>query len=276
VVVNNMSKRKKRRRNTALSAFGLGSVAAYDEDAPLYQRKFHQGDIVWLAKEYGKQRDTKPSLTLEDFAAQYGILADELRLYFPELNRGFTHSVILWHGTSMSRARSIMAEGFRAGVGNKIFFTRNPAVARRYALARGGGGDDQPTVIMCSIDLWQYNCYERREDRDIAFVFEHKRIGSEVIMQVTTVAKQRRGAKLKRRKDTGIEPFEIALSFNSGRAGIAYWINNHLKLNDRQKVHEDHEVVEGIKQWLDAQADVGRIGEVPDDEIMEQVRKYIM
>ena len=41
------------------------------------------------------------------------------------------------------------------------------------------------------------------------------------------------------------------------------------------RIHEDHEVVGKIKEWLDAQANAGRFGEVSDEEMLIQVRKYI-
>ncbi len=100
----------------------------------------------------------------------------------------------------MSRAKSILEEGFRCGVGKKIFFTRNHTVARRYALTRARDADDEPAIIMCSIDLNQYNCYERRDDKDAAVVFRHRRIGSEVVIQVITVAG--RNKKLRSKNNT--------------------------------------------------------------------------
>ena len=192
--MSNRKKKSKRQRDAAVRTFGLKADAANYETVPLHQQKFQQGDIAWLAREYVEQHDAKPSLTLEGFAAQYGISADKLRPYLPELNHGSANSVILWHGTSMLSARSIMTEGFRAGVRSKIYFARSPAVARRYALDSGSGDADQPAVIMCSIDLSQYNRYEQRENGD--FIFEHKRMGREIIMQVTrngdTVRNQRK------------------------------------------------------------------------------------
>ena len=49
----------------------------------------------------------------------------------------------------------------------------------------------------------------------------------------------------------------------------------YLKLDDSRKISEDHEAVQQIKQWLDEQMDAGRFGEVPADEIMEQVKKHL-
>ena len=66
----------------------------------------------------------------------------------------------------------------------------------------------------------------------------------------------------------------MALTLNSGRAGVAYWVNSCLKLNESHWVAEDDELVGEIKQRLNDQMDAGRFGEVPDDEILEQLREY--
>ena len=67
----------------------------------------------------------------------------------------------------------------------------------------------------------------------------------------------------------------VAITFNSSRAGIAYWINSCLKLEGNDGMSEENEVVGKIKEWLDDQFDSGRFGEVPAEEMLEQVRKYL-
>jgi len=56
---------------------------------------------------------------------------------------------------------------------------------------------------------------------------------------------------------------------------IAYWINNCLKLRDGDRIHEDHQAVVRIKEWLDDQAEAGRFGEVSDEEMLIQMRKHL-
>ena len=272
-----MSKRRKKgkkRKNLAISAFGLNGVADHYETAPLYQRKFDEGDMVWLADEYRRRSGSEPSLTLEEFAAQYCVSSDELRGYLPELSEGISRSVVVWHGTSKSRAESILKEGFRPKKSGKsrMFFTRNPAVARRYAQARARGETDRPAVIMCAIDLNEYDDYERRGQG--VFAFRAECISSEVVRNVRGARRQPR-EKPEKQKDASVELTNVALTFNSGPAGIAYWINSYLKLSGQDRIDEEHEAVVKIKQWLDAQADAGRFGEVPADEMLEQMRKYL-
>ena len=257
-----------------MSTLGLNSVADGYEAVPLYQRKFSEGDMVWLANEYRRRSSSEPSMTLEDFAAQYGLSADELQAHVPELNGDFSTSIVLWHGTTASRAESILKQGFRAKRGGRrgIFFARNPCAARGYARGRASREGGKPALIMCSIDLGYYDEYERRGAS--VYAFKHESIASEVVRNVVGLPRERR-EKQEKRKSTAVESTDVALAFNSGRAGITYWINSYLKLSDPHRICEDHEVVAKIKQWLDDQADAGRFGAVRDDEMQEQVRGHL-
>ncbi len=272
-------RKKKRRKDIAISAFGLSGAADQYETAPLYQSRFQESDMIWLADEYRERSRSEPSLMLEDFAVQYGVSGDELRSHVSELSREIDRSVTLWHGTTVSRARSILKEGFRAKKARnqkgRMFFAARPSMARGIAQARASG-NDPPAVLMCSIDLSHYDQYERRGN-DV-YVFRHNCIASEVVQKMERLPGQRRekSEKIpKKRKDASVKPTDIALTFNSGRAGIAYWINSCLNLDDTDRIQEDYEAVEKIKQWLDDQVDAGRFGAVPNDEMLEQVRKIL-
>ncbi len=272
-----MSKRKKkvkRRKNAAIRTFGLKDDA---ETAPLYQSSFQEGDMGWLADEYQRRGRFEPTLTLEDFAAEYGVSADTLRFHAPDLSRDVDRSVVLWHGTTKSRAESILEEGFRVKRGKKerkIYFAGRPSMAQGIAQLRATSQNDLPVVIKCSIDLSRYDDYERRGNA--VYAFRHECIYSDVIEEVTGLPKKGReepkawpDPKAPDNKLT-----DVALVFNSSHAGIAYWINSCLKLEDPYLMTEDHEVVGKIKQWLNEQVAVGRFGEVPEDEIMLQLRRF--
>jgi len=236
-------------------------------------RMFQESDMIWLANEYRRRRDSEPSLTVEEFAEEYGLSADELRAYMPELNEGYKRSVVVWHGTSRSRAESIREEGFKPGKMGKgrTFFTRSPNVARGYARRRAKNESDQPAVIKCSIDLNHYNDYIRPSSS--VFAFRQECIDSQVVRGVSGIEREPRKKKQKR-KDADAKLTDVAITFNSGCPGIAYWINSCLKLNGQSRIDENHEAVVKIKEWLDAESDAGRFGEVPDEEMLEQVRKY--
>jgi hypothetical protein len=268
-----MGRKKRRRKDPAISASGSNRVADRYEAASLYQRMFEEGDMVWLVDEYRRRRSSEPSLTLEDFADQYGVSVDELRSYFPESSDGFEHSVTLWHGTSESRAQSILEEGFRPkrAKAGRTLFTSRVGVARWYAQRRANIDRDQPVVIMCCIDLDKYWDFEWLGS---VYAFKAECISSEVIREVIKLTREPRG-KPKKQKDHSAELTNIALTFSSGRGGIAYWINSYLELSDPCKVDEDHEAVGKIKEWLDDQTEAGRFGEVPHDEMLEQLGKHV-
>ena len=187
--------------------------------------------------------------------------------------------VNLWHGTTRSRAESIIRQGFRAdkameqrrGKG-QTFFAASSKMARRYARTKAKTEGDRPAVITCSIDLNHYTSYERQGDE--IYAFNHECIASEVIKEVDGLPK-RRQEKLGNHEQHGAEITNVALTFNAGRAGIAYWVNSWLGLSDPHRIREDHEAVTKIKQWLDEQIDAGRFGEVPDDELMEQLSEHL-
>jgi len=273
-----MSKRKKkvqRRKNAAISTFGLKNDA---ETAPLYQSSFQEGDMGWLADEYQRRARSDPTLTLEIFAAEYGVSADTLRFHAPDLSRGAGHSVVLWHGTTKSRAESILEDGFRVKRGRndrKIYFAGRPSMARGIAQLRAASRNDLPVVIRCSIDLSYYDDYERRGDA--VYVFRHECIYSDVIEEVTGLPRKGREEPKARPKPKAPDNrlTDIALTFNSSRAGIAYWLNSYLKLDEANRISEDHEAAEKIKEWLDEQMDAGKFGEVPEDEIQAQMQKHL-
>jgi len=267
-----MGKRKKKSRNQ-------------QQTEPLYQRTFQEGDMMWLAREYQRQAKADPSLTLEDFAIKYAISPDELSPYDPNLAVEAECSIALWHGTSRARAESIRKEGFKPKRAGKslIFFTQSPALARSYAKKRAKGDKDCPALIMCCINLGEYNNYEVRQlGEAVVYAFRSECINSDVINGVTgpkgPKQKERRSLKKplpvrkKKREKVSKQLTDVAMTFNSGRAGIAYWINSCLKLDDANGIHEEHEAVGKIKGWLDDQMESGRFGFVPDDEMLEQVR----
>ena len=246
-------------------------MAGHDA-APLYQSGFQESDMVWLADEYQRRSASEPSLTLEAFAKQYSVPLDDLLSYLPELSGERGYSIVVWHGTSQSRAKSILKEGFRPkvkkGEERRIFFTQKPAVAREYARKRGKNESDGPAVIQCAINLNEYQDYQRRGEG--VFAFKAERISSDVIRRVSGHKREPR-KKPEKRKYANVESSGVALTYNSGPAAIAYWINNYLALNDHRRIPENHQAVEGIKQWLDEQIEQGMFGEAPHTEIREQV-----
>jgi hypothetical protein len=209
------NQRKKAKRRTALSKSTSGLDGAIDQSRTIL---LHQEiDMEWLADEYRRRSKSEPSLTLEIFADQYGISADELREYLPELSSENSDSIILWHGTTRSRAESILVQGFD-GRRAPVYFAQGCRIPRTIAQTRAAREHDQPVVIMCSIDTNRYDQY-RRQGRGI-YAFSHRCIGSEVVKEVIEASGKLRGNR------ESAEFTNVTVTFNSGCAGIAYWINN--------------------------------------------------
>ncbi len=202
--------------------------------------------------------------------------ADELRIHLPELDEDMKRPIVVWHGTSQSRAESILKEGFRIKlrkhVERRMFFTQDIAIARGYARNRAKGDRDSPAIIQCIIDLNEYNDYQRSGHG--IFAFKAECISSEVVRRVVGHKKEPR-EKPKKRKHNDADHTDVALTYNSGRAAIAYWLNSYLALDDGHKISDDHEAVGTIKQWLEDQMEGGSFGEVPHGEMVEQIEKYL-
>ena len=263
-----MGKRKKKNRKQKTR---VKSAAVLDDDQnesiPIYQETLTEDDMERLANEYWRRSSSEASLTLEIFADQYGIWADDLLDYLPELARKELDIVRLWHGTTKSRANSIRRDGFEVHSG-AVFFSRSTRTPHAVARQRASSEHDQPVVILCSIDLRRYNNYRQRGS---VYVFYHNHIGSEVVQEVIDARKGKIGFPKER-----VELTNIGITFNSARAGIALWINSYLELTGMDELSDDHESVVRIAEWLDAQADAGRFGEVSDEEMLEQVRRHLL
>ncbi len=66
---------------------------------------------------------------------------------------------------------------------------------------------------------------------------------------------------------------EVAISNTSGTAGIAYWINRHLRLEEHASVSKQSPLVLKVKEELDRLYEDGRTTLMGNDELMEIVLK---
>ena len=182
-------------------------------------------------------------------------------------------TVILYHGTTMSRAEVIVREGFlrKKTASRGIFFAQKPGTSRGYARSRAISENGIPVLIKCSIDLNQYNQHRRLPSG--VYVFRHKCIGSETITEITDL-RRGRGKKPVYLADARNRIPRITLDFNSGQAAIGYWMKNSFLLNGQDPGREDDTVAAGIKRWLIDQANAGRTGSVPENEIQKVMREY--
>ena len=65
-------------------------------------------------------------------------------------------------------------------------------------------------------------------------------------------------------------PF-VAVSKTSGNAGIAYWINAYYKLSGERQVDKNCELVQRLKEWVDAEYEDGRVTVLTDEELVGKI-----
>jgi hypothetical protein len=66
----------------------------------------------------------------------------------------------------------------------------------------------------------------------------------------------------------------VAVTNNSGLAGIAYWI--HTNIGEKAfEIRKDHVGLIKIKDWIDEQYAQGRITSISDEEMRLQLRNAI-
>ncbi|MBO4472330.1 MAG: 2-isopropylmalate synthase, partial [Clostridia bacterium] len=68
-------------------------------------------------------------------------------------------------------------------------------------------------------------------------------------------------------------PPTVCVDNNSGLAGIAYWINNHYRLPETEKVAKSDPMIAAIKARVDEMYASGRVPAMSDDELDELVRE---
>ena len=61
----------------------------------------------------------------------------------------------------------------------------------------------------------------------------------------------------------------------SGKAGIAYWVNNHLGLTGDNRVDKRHPGISKIHKWINEEYETGRVTSISNEELEKRVRKYL-
>ncbi|MEW6616052.1 MAG: cache domain-containing protein [Thermodesulfobacteriota bacterium] len=70
-------------------------------------------------------------------------------------------------------------------------------------------------------------------------------------------------------------PPGITISDKSGTAGIAHWINTHMRLKEDNKVDKRHPGIAKMHKWVIGQYDNGRVTSISHEEMDKQARKYL-
>ncbi len=66
-------------------------------------------------------------------------------------------------------------------------------------------------------------------------------------------------------------PASVAISKNSGLAGIAYWINQNYGLKGGDELSKHSPLVEALKEWVDLQYEDGRTSSLSNDELETKI-----
>lgn len=69
-------------------------------------------------------------------------------------------------------------------------------------------------------------------------------------------------------------PCKVAITNNSGLAGVAYWIHTNLG-EVATEIRKDNPALLSVKNWIDEEYKAGRITNISDDEMLVQVKKYL-
>jgi len=241
----------------------------------IYQRRFDDSDLVWLAEKFNEETKLNPDLSIEEFAIRYGIQAKLISRYIVKPHGLGRDTVTVWHGTTADRVKAIMEEGFKARgkAGKKIWFTMKPTEAHSIAKWRAQQRGEEAVVLCCEINLDKYSEFDRPQSNHYAF--RHPRIYKEVIRSVSGVKKDKiRRSKEKKEKKRKRESVDVTITKISGKLGILHWINSYLNLKGEDAVSEEHPAVETVHKWVEAQYSEGRDEPIFDEEMLLQVMKY--
>ena len=69
-------------------------------------------------------------------------------------------------------------------------------------------------------------------------------------------------------------PATVEIGKASGAAGIAYWINQHYRLKDEEKIDKHDPLVARLKEWVDKEYEDGRVVVISHSEILEKIHEY--
>ena len=70
-------------------------------------------------------------------------------------------------------------------------------------------------------------------------------------------------------------PIIPMITDKSGKAGISFWINNHLGLSEDNLVDKRHPGISKIHKWITEEYESGRVTSISSEELEKRVRKYL-
>ena len=180
--------------------------------------------------------------------------------YKPRIPEG---NILLWHGTSLKRANSIMESGFSG----KVFFSSNIMTSLGFAERRGLDGRSEPAIFAAIYDLSTLK--EGKEFHHRHHYIFKPGIASRIVKYLLTLHGLYSIGKIATEANKYSDDLtDIAITQSSGNTGIAYWLNSFLDLDDSNCIPEIHSAVIQIKDWIDGQYESGRMNPITDEEIL--------
>jgi hypothetical protein len=182
-------------------------------------------------------------------------------------------NVLLWHGTSLSRADSILQSGFKTKK-RGVFFSSNIMTSLSYAEGRASGGRGEPAIFAAIHDLGKLR-YGKEFQHQFHYIFK-PRVATQIVKYLLTchglysIGKIATEASMFKDDITN-----IAITQSSGNAGIAYWLNSFLDLDDSECIPENHPAVSKIKAWIDEQYANDRAQPITDEEILNLAKELL-
>ena len=179
----------------------------------------------------------------------------------PRLPKGH---MLLWHGTSLHRAHSILRSGFRSKR-RGVFFSPNIMESMSYAERRAVDGHSEPALFAAIRDLSTLK-YGKEFRLQTHYIFRPGAANRAVKYLLTCHGLH----SIHRMAAEGFRDdlTDITITQGSDMAGIAYWLNSFLDLDDSECIPEDHPAVGQIKAWVDEQYERGRMMPIADEEIL--------
>ena len=182
-------------------------------------------------------------------------------------------NVLLWHGTSLIRANSILESGFRSKK-RGVFFSSNIMTSVGFSERRASAGRSEPAIFAAVYDLSTLK-YGKEFQHQYHYIFRPG-VATRIVKYLLTCHGLYAIGKIitdaNRFKD---DMTDIAITQSSGNTGIAYWINSFLDLDDSECISENHPAVGQIKAWVDEQYADDRMVPITDEEILILAKEYL-
>jgi len=182
-------------------------------------------------------------------------------------------NIVLWHGTSLDRANSILESGFRSKK-RGVFFSSNIMESFGYAGRRASDGHCEPAIFAAIYDLNTLK-YGKEFQIQTHYIFK-PRVANQIVKYLLTChGLYSIGGIITEANRFRDDLTDISIMPVSGNTGIAYWLNTFLALGDAESISEHHPAVGQIKTRVDEQYEHDRMIPITDEEMLMLAKEYL-